>query len=124
MVEHLDSHRRNDPHLEEFIGNSLAGTTFRSMLNYRCDRILRESRFQSLANRIKALALAKDEVIPPFEVINTLKGSYRDIDIDVSVADPPYPYRHEDPFPTSEKYEAVVDEWYERIIGELADFLK
>jgi hypothetical protein len=124
FIEHLESHRRTDSNLEEFLGSPGVGANFRAMLNYRLDLEYREDRFRSMANRIKALALAKDQVVPPFEVINTLKGSQRDTGVDVSVVDPTYPYRHEDPFPTSPKYEGQVDEWFERIIGDLCDFLK
>ncbi|MDR1677419.1 MAG: DUF6051 family protein [Deltaproteobacteria bacterium] len=123
LIEHLESHRKIDQNLDEFLNRPGAGPNFLAMLNYRLNREYRESRLRSLAGRIKAVAMAKDEVVPSFEVINTLKGSNRDIDIEVTVVDPPYPYRHEDPFPTSAKYESLVDEWFDRIIGELSDFL-
>ena len=124
LVEHLDSHRRNQPKLESFLGGTEVGHNFRALLNYRLEVGYREEKFRSMASRIQAVALAKDEVVPPFEVINTLKGSKRDIPIDVEVVDFPYPYRHEDPFPLSPKHAAEVDIWFKMLFKKFGEFLK
>ncbi|MDR3134718.1 MAG: DUF6051 family protein [Deltaproteobacteria bacterium] len=124
FLDDLGQYRQRDPRLDECLGSTRIGQTFLSMLKLELGRDFRESRLRALSRQIKALALEKDEVIRPAEVFGTLKGKHGDIDIDVSVASPDYPYRHEDPFPTLPKHEAQVDEWFRRLIDELSDFLK
>ena len=116
LVEHLESHRRNDPRLDELLGRTEVGRNFRALLNYRLEVDYRESKLRAFADRVLAVALAKDEVVPPFEVVNTLQGSRRDIPIDVRVVDFPYPYRHEDPFPLSPKPAGDVDRWFNWVV--------
>jgi hypothetical protein len=122
LVEHLDSHRKTIPPLDRHL-MSPVGRNFRCLLNYRLDRIYREDRFRTLADRLYALALAQDEVVPPYEIIGTFQGSQRDIDIAVEVMDLPYPYRHEDPFPDAGPGKAVADIWLNHIFKLAADFL-
>jgi hypothetical protein len=124
LIEHLDSHRRRDPKLDRFLGGTEVGHNFRALLNYRLEVDYREDKLRGMASRIMAVALAKDEVVPPFEVVNTLQGSRRDIPIDVETVDFPYPYRHEDPFPLSPKYAAEVDSWFEKLFSRFGAFLK
>jgi pimeloyl-ACP methyl ester carboxylesterase len=123
LVEHLDSHRRNDPKLEQVLGGSEVGRNFRALMNYRLDIDYRENKFRSLSPRVLAMALAQDEVVPPFEVINTLEGSRRDVGIEVKVFDFPYPYRHEDPFPATAKHDLEVTESFNQIFKIFGDFL-
>ncbi|MDR1657263.1 MAG: DUF6051 family protein [Deltaproteobacteria bacterium] len=124
LVEHLDSHRRHDQKLDQLLGQTEVGLNFRALLNYRLDLNYREDKFRSLAPRILAVALAQDEVVPPFEVINTLQGSRRNLGVKVEVIDFPYPYRHEDPFPASAKHEDSVNYWFNRLFAGFSDFLK
>jgi hypothetical protein len=124
LIEHLDSHRRNDPALDRFLGDTEVGRNFLALLNYRLDMAYREDRLRSMAGRFLAVALARDEVVPPFEVVNTLQGSNRDIGITVEVVDPPYPHRHEDPFPVSPKHRQAVDDCFDRLFGWFCDFLR
>ena len=124
LIEHLESHRRNDPALDRFLGETEVGHNFRALLNYRLDLDYREGRLRSMANRVLAVALAKDEVVPPFEVVNTLQGSRRDVGIPVEVVDPPYPHRHEDPFPVSPRHRLEVDDCFDRLFGWFSDFLR
>ncbi|MDR1545894.1 MAG: DUF6051 family protein [Deltaproteobacteria bacterium] len=123
LVEHLDSHRRKDPQLEKFLGETPVGQNFRAMLNYRLDRERREASFRAMADRLYAVALSADEVVPPYEVVNTLQGSARDVSVKVDVEELPYPYRHEDPFPAVEKFADEIHEAFESVFGRAADFL-
>jgi hypothetical protein len=124
LVEHLDSHRRADPELDRYLSDSMpVGRNFRCLLNYRLDRLYREARFKALADRILALALAQDEVVPPYEIIGTFQGSRRDIGIRVEVIDLPYRYRHEDPFPPAGPGKTEADEQMDRVFKLAADFL-
>ena len=127
LVEHLESRVKSDPGLAAWLGKkgTPAGLNIKSFLNYRDDRKYREEKLRGLARQILAVPLKNDEVVPYYEVTNTLKGADRDIETDVRVEDFPYPYRHEDPFPsTSPKGQAQVDEAFRRLLGGMCEFLK
>lgn len=123
LVEHLESHLKRDPHLFAYLNeNSESGIAFRSMLSYKSMAEFREERLRKMPTRISALALAKDEVIPPYEVENTLNGRNRDIPIRVETFDLPYPYKHEDPFPPGSPSPELVNEGFSNIFEIIGDF--
>ena len=76
-----------------------------------------------MSQRISAIALARDEVIPPYEVENTLKGRHRDIPIRVETFDFPYLYKHEDPFPAVAGLAQETNECFNRVFENIADFI-
>jgi hypothetical protein len=127
LVEHLDSHIKSDPALFKYLMDDQkpVGRNFRSLLNYRLDRKYREDKFKEMADRILAITLQNDEVVPPYEVINTFQGTLRNVKVQVNVEDLPYPYRHEDPFPTTSLKNAdIVDKNFRRIFSHICAFLK
>ena len=124
LVEHLSVHMEKNPRMQHHLGElHPEGLVFRSMLNYSVMLHQREAMFRKAANQILAITLEKDTVIPSYEIINTLRGSKRDIPVDVQVLDFPYDYRHEDPFPISETLSTVVDESFNLVFGKISDFL-
>lgn len=124
VVEHLESHMRNNPLLKEYLGTTHPeGINFRCMLNYKALTEYREGLFRSMQNRILAISLAKDSVIPPYEVINTLNGIRRDIPVCVEIMDFPYPYKHEDPFPASPTIAEEVDIAFRKTFDRICNFL-
>lgn len=124
LVEHLESHMRDNPELRNALdGDREEGRNFRSLLNYRDNLAYREDKLRGLIGRVHAFALGEDRVVPPYEVFNTLRGSRQNIDIPVEVIDFPYPYRHEDPFPINEKWREAVDTGFRRTFDRLAGFL-
>ncbi len=125
LVEHLESHLRHDAKLYEQLNDSSeSGVAFRSMLNYKKMADFRETRFRRLADRISAIALTRDEVIPPYEVENTLKGRNRGIPIRVETMDFTYPYKHEDPFPALAGISKEVDAAFHAVFETVGTFLK
>ncbi|MBP7864988.1 MAG: hypothetical protein KA419_03480 [Acidobacteria bacterium] len=123
LVEHLDSHLRDDARLRHHLGEAHPeGVNFRSMLSYNVMRKEREAHFRRLGPRLLAVALEQDTVIPPWEVRNTLQGSDRDLPAGVETLDFPYPCRHEDPFPVVEPLRAPVDEAFRGVFDLVADF--
>jgi Family of unknown function (DUF6051) len=125
LVEHLESHLKHDVKLSAFLSDgSESGVAFRSMLSYKSRVSYREERFGKMSRRISAIALAKDEVIPPYEVENTLNGRNRDIPILVRPLDFPYPYKHEDPFPAQPGISNEVNEGFRDVFDIIGDFLK
>ncbi|MDR2459231.1 MAG: DUF6051 family protein [Deltaproteobacteria bacterium] len=126
LVEHLDSHIKNDPQLALYLENSArpVGRNFKTMLNYKVDLEYREDKFRQLSNKILAITLKKDEVVHPYEVVGTLNGSKRDIPIRIIDMDPPYPYRHEDPFPITLKIGEKVTETFHELFAPICEFLR
>ena len=92
------------------------------MLRYNYYQKEREKRFSELENQIKALVLEKDEVTPPAEALNTLKGGYRDINIEVQIDDYDYPYTHMNPFALTTKNAPQVTEAFNRFVRSAAEF--
>jgi hypothetical protein len=123
LVEHLESHLKHDPKLLAHLLDD-SGVAFRSMLSYKSMAAFREERFGTMHKRISALALAKDEVIPPYEVENTLNGRNRDIPIRVGVIDFPYRYKHEDPFPSPPEISREVNQGFNDVFETIGRFLK
>lgn len=126
IVEHLESHLKKDERLSHYLNNPEhpEGLSFRSMLNYKVLSNLREDVFRKMSNRMMAVTLSQDSVVPPYEVVNTLQGRNRDIPVNVYEIDFPYPYKHEDPFPALEKYQDDVDEQFNKVFEPICDFLK
>lgn len=123
VVEHLESHMNHTPVLKHHLADFPVGTNFRCMLNYRTLTTYREQKFREMSNRYYALALAKDAVVPPYEVMNTMQGALHDIPIKVEVLDFPYKYTHENPFPVSNKFDDAVSEQFLLVFDKICNFL-
>jgi hypothetical protein len=115
--QHLENEFLRDARLAHYFGDGHpAGKTFRSMLSYHTRRSEREQRLAELSERIHAIALRQDSVIPPEEVLNTLQGSFRDIPTKVDILDFDYPYSHITPFPPTSVNEAAIHEAFVRVM--------
>lgn len=124
IVEHLESHLRNDSLLRHYLSDAHPeGVAFRAMLSYNVRYDIRETAFRSVADRMMAVCLEQDTVVPPHEVVNTLQGRQRDIPIRVDVLDFPYEYKHEDPFPCKLSIADRVDESFNRTFDSICSFL-
>jgi hypothetical protein len=84
---------------------------------------IREKRLSQLHERINAIALMQDEVVPPVGVSNTLTGEFKRINTHVDVLDFEYPYDHVTPFPLIEKYQAQVDKSFKHVMESASTFL-
>ncbi len=125
LVEHLESHLKRDKVMAHHLGDNYPeGINFRSMLDYKVLTKHREDKFRQMADRIYAVLLEQDTVIPPYEVINTLQGSRRDIPMKVDILDFPYKYKHEDPFPALTGIAEEVDKAFLETFAPIAEFLK
>jgi hypothetical protein len=125
MVEHLQSHIKKDQNLGSYLSGdaSMVGKNYRAMLNYRLEQGFREETLKGISKRVYAVALKGDEVVPHYEVINTLQGTERNIFIKVDVVEPPYPFRHEDPFPITTKDASLLDRTFREIFEPISEFL-
>lgn len=124
IVEHLDSHIKNDKVLRHYLGgNYPEGLNFRSMLNYNTFIDSREDKFRQMKDRVYAIVLKNDSIIPPYEVVNTLQGIQRDIPIKIDFLDYPYKYSHIEPFPILEGIKEEVTECFKMTFDLVCDFL-
>ncbi|HMQ78585.1 MAG TPA: DUF6051 family protein [Ignavibacteria bacterium] len=96
---------------------------FKSMLLYHHFKELREGRLRQISARIRSAALKHDSVVPPVEVMNTLQGEMRDIDITVDIEDFPYPYSHVNPFSPAEKHSIETNNAFVKIMDKASEFL-
>jgi hypothetical protein len=125
IIEHFDSHLKNDQRLRHYFCNEHPeGINFRCMLDYKTMKTYREEIFRSLSNQIMAITLEKDTVIPPYEVANTLQGSARNIPVNVEILDFPYEYKHEDPFPLAENSKEMVNQCFDQVFNKAVNFFK
>ena len=123
LVEHFDEILQKDNLLNHYIQEDhLEGKIFHSMLDYQKMRIFREELLRKYENQIYAITLKKDYVIPSCEVINTLKGACRDIDIKVDELDFDRAYTHENPFPASNEISKQIAEDFELVFKRVCDF--
>ncbi len=124
FAELLSTNFKNDTRLQHYQDSNLHFEEgwFKTMLRYNYYQKEREKRFSQLEKQIKAFVLEKDEVTPPVEALNTLKGGYRNINIEVEVDDFPYPYSHVNPFALTTKNAPQVTEAFERFVTSAAEF--
>jgi len=123
IIEHIDSHLAHNKRLQHYLKQHPEGIYFFSMLDYRKLKVHRENRLREIASRMKGLTLEKDSIIPSYEIISTLRGADHSIPISVDVFDFPYPYKHEEPFPATEKNAQLIDEQFTRFIDHASEFL-
>lgn len=123
LVEHFDRILQRDNLLHHYMNDDhIEGQIFHSMLDYQKLRDFRESLLKKYENDFYAITLKKDHVIPSFEVINTLQGAYRTINIKVDEFDFDREYTHENPFPENSKIANQINEDFESVFGKVCDF--
>ena len=124
VIEHLENHLKNDPHLHHYLSEAHPeGVYFRSMLNYGKMLPFREEAFRRIGQRMMSVTLENDTVIPPYEVVNTLQGVRRNLPAQVEILGFPYEYRHEDPFPVTKSIAGEVTRQFHRVFDMAGEFL-
>jgi pimeloyl-ACP methyl ester carboxylesterase len=110
--------------LRDFFNESKIGLAFRSMIALNRYRNSRESVFREISEKIYAIALKDDTVIPADKIYENLLGSTRNDKLKVDILHFDYPYLHEMPFPTKlAGIEEKVNEAFRVIFGKAAAFL-
>lgn len=111
----------NIEHLHSF--NNL-WSAFMAMLRLDRFQVLRERSFYRLRNQISAVGLSKDRVIPAKSILQTLWGRNDRSKIPMSILDFPYPYSHENPFPTGNPdIRPLVNQAFHEVFGGAIKFL-
>jgi hypothetical protein len=100
-------------------------SAFISMLSLNRFQALREFAFHRLRHQISAIGLSKDQVIPARSILQTLSGGTKKRNrIPMSILDFPYPYSHENPFPTGNPvFRAQVNQAFHQVFSRAAKFL-
>lgn len=125
LVEHFDSFLNRDAHLRHYIKEGhFEGKIFHSMLEYKKMRDFREEQFKKIEDHVYAIPLKQDTVIPSFEVINTLQGAFRNINIPVDEMDFNYRYIHENPFPVNHKEPQKINSAFNRVFDKAGSFFE
>ena len=111
--------RKSNPLLKKIASSNL-GLAFRSMISLNRFRDVREKTLKKLKDRIYAIALARDKVIPPTGIIETLGYGIR-----LEVIDFPFNYTHENPFPQLQENDIhKVDKSFNSLMYKAARFLE
>ena len=98
------------------------GIAFRSMLDKKRFSGYREKRVMQMRDQLKAVALAKDIIIPAESIIKTLKA--KGCKHIVSVKDFQFSYSHETPFPILKTaLSTEVDRSFDSVFSEASVFL-
>ncbi len=126
FAELLSTNFKTDDRLRHYQDSALHSGEgwFKTMLRYNYYQKEREARFRALENQIKAFVLEQDEVTPPIEALNTLKGGYRNIQIPVEIDDYPYPYTHITPVALTTRNAAEVTACFERFVSSAAQWFE
>ncbi|NLC49913.1 MAG: hypothetical protein GX762_06055 [Bacteroidales bacterium] len=123
LVKDIDEIIETDPVLRHYLkGDFLPGKIFYAMLDYNKEREFRESMLKKHEHQIYAISLTKDDIVTPHEIVNTLKGANRDIDIRIDELDFEYNYIHENPFPVMGVDPKKVDESFEKMFEKVLSF--
>jgi len=84
----------------------------------------RENAFKHLMNRIQAIGLTKDFVVPGHSIKETFGTVYNNTGFDVDVIDFPFKYSHETPFPVnSQGFNDTVNQSFNMVFNKASLFL-
>ncbi|HEX2921300.1 MAG TPA: DUF6051 family protein [Bacteroidales bacterium] len=106
----------------DFFNSNKLGLAFRSMVDFSRLSSFRQKVFNNLEEKMHSLSLTKDKVIPIEGILKTMcfRGKYRNVE----VADFPYEYSHENPFPIFLNGDASkVNSCFEKVMTKAASFL-
>ena len=113
------------PRIKHFLNESHNEEKYFNMIfQYQRLKALRESRISEICENIYAIALEKDTVAPSDEILNTLKGAYRNINSKVDILDYNHPYDHITPFTLNAKMQNEIDYSFNITMDKASEFLK
>ena len=119
-VQDFEKKIKGNVYLEKFFERDTRDAmTFRSMLNINTLSDYRTERISEIKERIYALPLTKDEVIPPRSVRKTLEAG----GVNVDEMDCGIDYDHISPFPLSANVKEETDRFFCSIFEKASSFL-
>lgn len=97
----------------------------KAMLNQKSGRKIREKRLMTMGERVYAVTLQHDRVIPSAAIVRTLRGHKQNLPSQVEVLDFPYKYSHEQPFPLLTGHEEqIVNQSFCMVFDKATQFLR
>jgi hypothetical protein len=97
----------------------------KAMLNQKSGQKIREKRLMAMGERVYAITLRHDIVIPSAAIVRTLRGHNQDLPSQVEVLDFPYKYSHEQPFPLlTGQEEQIVNQSFCMVFDRASQFLR
>lgn len=116
---------KKDIECKKLLGSLLTefplGKSFFAMLHENNDPILRTTTCKNITNKIAAVSLEKDTVIPSWGIEKTLR-EFKSHEFEI--LDFPYDYSHEVPFPVSGKTSPLmVDQCFNKVFSKAVEFL-
>ena len=106
--------------LSSFLTHERLGIAFRSMLSVGRLQSFRDNMYRKIADRIKAVSLLGDKVIPAKGTVAVLNRFTQ-----VEVLDFAFDYAHEMPFPVNQPgFSAIIDNAFETIFARVSGFLR
>ena len=119
-INELDQEMNRSELLKNSMNKTEMGQSFLAMLSVNNLKAFREDVFQKLKNRIQAVTLLKDKVIPATGILQAMNRF-----VNVEVMDFPYMYSHENPFPLMSGTDSIlVDNSFNKIFSKAAAFLQ
>jgi hypothetical protein len=106
-----------------FAKNAHEAAMFSLMINSKLNAPVRHSHLLRIRNRIRAITLAGDKVIPTASVATTLNNSatlHPTLDTELHF---PFPYSHETPFPIGTQHQKNIDQSFDETFQLVSDFL-
>ena len=122
LMKHFDEMVEKDDVLHHYIKDNLEGRIFNAMLDYEKMRKFREKLLKEYEDQFYAISLTQDDIVPPYEIMNTLKGADRNINIAIDEMDFEYEYIHENPFPVFGVDSKKVDKSFEKMFEKVSAF--
>jgi pimeloyl-ACP methyl ester carboxylesterase len=118
-INELGSEMERSDLIKNSMNQTEMGRSFLAMLSAGNLKSFRENAFRKMKNRIQAVALQNDKVIPAAGILEALNRF-----VNVDVMDFPYSYSHENPFPLTEgKGALLVNHSFEDVFSKAAAFL-
>ena len=109
----------------EYIKESSLGNAFLSMLSPDSNKWYREFMFEKMEERVKAVTLKKDSVIPSNYIKSTLSCIKSKVKNFIEELDFSFEYSHEVPFPIlSDENYLQVDKAFERVFTSAVEFYR
>lgn len=120
-LNHFENGLKSDGLLHDLFAKSEeVGVVFKSMIDSTKMISFRNALLNSLKEKIKIIALAKDKVFTPKGITNSCPGRLKD---SVKQFDFTYNYTHETPFPLLNKLENEVNKSFADVFNYAASFL-
>jgi len=122
-MKEINDDIRDNRSMRNVLNDTGMGKAFRSMISYDSLRNFREKALKSYKNRILAIPLLNDKVIPSRPTVDLLSGNSCTKE-NIKMMDFKFPCIHENPFPVNQKeFTGLIDEAFLKVFSLSGNFL-